>query len=185
MIRDWYRLVGLATAILLLPAPGWTGAPGQGPAAMVGQKAPGFNVADIDGKPLGLEPLLARFGGVVVNFWGLRCSACLDEIPALNAIAGKYRDRIAVLGVNVDAIDAETLRKMLDAGGPKLSYAVVPDPDFKMIEAFRMVAAPLTVVIDGGGVVRYVHEDYRPGDEKELDGVLAGLPARARQAPGP
>lgn len=171
--RKW--LVGAVAVLLLLPAAGWAGSPTKGPAALLGQKAPGFSMSDIDGKPVGLEALLARYEGVVVNFWGLRCSACLDEIPSLNAIREKYRDRVAILGVNVDAIDADTLRQMIEKGGPKISYLVVPDPDFKMIDLFRMVAAPLTIVVDRGGIVRYVHEDYRPGDEKELDTVLSGL----------
>lgn len=177
MIAKRFWLVGAFAAILLLPAAGWAGSPAKGPAALNGQKAPAFSTSDIDGKTIGLEALLGRYEGVVLNFWGLRCSACLEEIPALNGIQAKYGERIAVLGVNVDAIDGDTLRQMLEKGGPKISYLVVPDPDFRIIDLYRMVAAPLTIVVDRSGVVRYVHEDYRPGDEKELDAVIAGLSA--------
>ncbi|MBI5341837.1 MAG: DUF465 domain-containing protein [Deltaproteobacteria bacterium] len=67
-----------------------------------------------------------------------------------------------------DQLQLRRLKKMkLD-----IRYTVVPDPDFKLVDLFRMAAAPLTVIIDAGGIVRYRHEGYEPGDEVRIEEAL-------------
>ncbi len=58
-----------------------------------------------------------------------------------------------------------------------IGYTVIPDPDFKVVDLYKMTAAPLTVVVDRGGKVRYRHENFVPGDEKGLEeAIRAALP---------
>ena len=78
--------------------------------------------------------------------------------------------------VSVETYQPAVTRACLEAGANILNLTGTERTD----ELFRMVAAPLTIVVDRGGVVRYVHEDYKPGDEKELDAVLSGLSAAGK-----
>ncbi len=141
----------------------------------IGRQAPDFKAANVDGRELTLKGLLGGSRAVIVCFWGLRCGACIAEIPSMNALARKYRDRVAVLGVNTDAVDGAALKDFMKEGGIAIEYEVVPDPDFKLVDAFKLTAAPLTVVIDREGVVRSRHEDYKAGDEVKLEQALLPL----------
>lgn len=142
---------------------------------MVGGNAPKFNVSDIDGNPLSLESLLETYQAVILNFWGLRCGACIEEMPHLNEIFRKYNGKITILGVNVDAVDGASLKEYMKKTKIAIDYVVVPDPEFTMVDTYNMMAAPLTVVIDKTGIVRYYHENFEPGDEKQLDQVIQNV----------
>ncbi|NIS75696.1 MAG: redoxin domain-containing protein [Deltaproteobacteria bacterium] len=134
-----------------------------------------FTVSNLQGKTLSLDKLLDTYKVVVLNFWGLRCGACIEEMPRLNEIYKKYRENIVILGINVDAVDGDFLEGQIDKMGFVMDYEVVPDPEFTMADLFQMTAAPLTVVIDSDGVIQYRHENYEPGDEKKLEEVIKSL----------
>lgn len=150
--------------------------------AMVGKKAPSFQGTAIDGKAVSLEALLSRKPVIVLSFWGIRCSACIEEMPALRKIQEDYRNNdVHVLGVNVDGLDPASLRQMMGEEKIDPGYAVVADPDFKIADAYKMKAAPLTIVVDQSGIIRYVHEDYKPGDEAGIrEAILSLLPAAGK-----
>ncbi len=142
---------------------------------VVGESAPEFSTANLDGKVITLDTLTKTDKIVILNFWGLRCGACLEEIPQLNEIYRKYKDDVSILGINVDAVDAQFLKQHMDKMGLVIEYEVVPDPEFILVDMFQLNAAPLTIVIDAEGTIRYRHEDYEPGDEKKLEGVIESL----------
>ncbi|MBI5905614.1 MAG: TlpA family protein disulfide reductase [Deltaproteobacteria bacterium] len=174
MRSKWNTLV---PALLFLAAVAAAARPAAGgaapsPASLIGKPAPGFTVATVKGDRVDLKQTLDEGKVVVLNFWGLRCGACLAEIPVLNAMQEKFAGRARFLGVNVDGVDAKFLEKQMAAGQIAIRYDTVTDADFTLIELYRMNAAPYTVVIDPGGTIRYQHEDYKPGDEKELEKAI-------------
>ncbi len=174
MKTTWRRAaLGYLLAVLLMTWP-LTGS-GEEAKSPVGAPAPDFSVTDIDGNELNAKGALGKSRVLVLNFWGLRCSACLEEIPHLNRLQEKFGDRVAVIGVNVDGVDSRFLREKMREIGIDIRYRIVPDPDFRMVELFGMNAAPLTVVIDSSGIVRLRHLDYAAGDEIKLEEAVASL----------
>lgn len=163
-----YR-VGWGMLLVLAMLSAAAGHAGEAGAIVVGNKAPRFRATTLAGEPLDLEELTGKGRAVVVNFWGLRCGSCIQEIPHLNALSAKFGDRLRILGVNVDGVDAESLKGHMARMGLKMDYAVVPDPELALADLFRMTAAPLTIVVDPRGIVRAVHENYQEGDEKGLE----------------
>ncbi len=141
----------------------------------IGTVAPAFEASGVDGTRIASADLARSGKPTVIVFWGLRCGACLEEIPACNNIYAKYKGKIALLGVNVDGIDAELLFGQIKKKEIRIDYTVVADPDLKMADLFGMTMAPLTVVLDRKGVVRYRHENFTVGDEKQLDELLYSL----------
>jgi len=162
----------LALTLVILAIPPAIAYPAGKGDELLGKKAPEFVIPDIDGKTWSSEYLLKTRDAYVVSFWGLRCGACIQEIPVLNRLQEMYKERICVLGVNADAVESDALKEFMQKGGMTMNYTVIPDPEMKMIDMFRMVAAPYTLVIDSTGTVRYVHLDYKPGDEKELEQIV-------------
>jgi len=138
-----------------------------------GQAAPSFSGASAAGTPVESKDLLSKNRAVLVAFWGIRCSACIEEIPALRKLQEEFREgTLQVVGVNTDGVDAATLKTVMEEEKIATNYIVLADPEFKVVDAFGMTAAPLTVLIDREGKVRYIHEGYKAGDELPLRAVI-------------
>ena len=124
---------------------------------------PGFTLMD------GSTTSLADYQGqsvVLVNFWGLRCQNCIEEMPFLERLYNKYGGKgLVILGINTDGVDGELLKKFLPQLPVKVSYPIVVDPDFTLADSYQMMAAPLTIVIAKDGTVRFRHEGYEPSIE--------------------
>ncbi len=169
------RKMKLAVILLaaLLSVSAYADSPGKD-GNMVGKVSPGFEAADLAGAKIASSMILSSGRAIVLNFWGLRCSACIMEMPHINALKKKYADRTQVLGINVDGIGGGILSAQIAKMKIDIGYTVVPDPDFKLVDMFKMGAAPLTIIIDAGGVVRYRHEGYEDGDEVKIEEALKG-----------
>ncbi len=142
--------------------------------AMVGKKAPDFVFSDLEGKRHEFrEGTWKNHRAVVVNFWGLRCAACILEMPYLEALHKKYApEGLFVVGANVDGVDAATIREKMKQLKLGVGYCIAEDPEMKLVDLFHMAGAPLTFVIDAKGTVRHLHEGFEEGDEKEMEKVI-------------
>ncbi|MEO7672697.1 MAG: TlpA disulfide reductase family protein [Pyrinomonadaceae bacterium] len=59
-----------------------------------GAAAPDFNGESLDGKVFNLNQLQGKI--VVLTFWSTRCEICHNEIPKLNEVVKRYRDKDVV-----------------------------------------------------------------------------------------
>ena len=113
---------------------------------------------------------------LVVNFWGLRCQNCIEEMPFLERLYNKYGSKgLVILGVNTDGVDEKLLPKFMPQLPVKVSYPIVVDPAFALADAYQMMAAPLTILIAKDGTVRYRHEGYEPSIEAEYITIIEKL----------
>jgi len=128
-------------------------------------RAPATSFEYMDGSTNTLADYLGK-SVVLVNFWGLRCQNCIEEMPFLERLHNKYGSRgLVILGINTDGVDSALLKKFMPQLPVKVSYPIVIDPEFALADAYQMMAAPLTVVIAKDGTVRYRHEGYEPDIE--------------------
>lgn len=95
-----------------------------------GQKAPFFKASNMNGTEYDLENLRDKI--VVVNLWGTFCAPCIAEMPKLNALVDKYKDKNVVF--LAPAVDDKTL---LDGFLKKyeFKYQVLPS-SFGIIEQY-------------------------------------------------
>jgi thiol-disulfide isomerase/thioredoxin len=142
---------------------------------MTGMKAPDFTLKGTDGTPYVLSDLYKN-KGVFLNFWGVRCGPCVQEIPLLNRIAKTYGPKgLVLLGINLDGIDAETLLPVMKELSISTEYPVLTDTEMAMLEAYRIEGAPLSVFIDSSGTIKYYHVGYTPGDEKKYEEAIGKI----------
>ncbi len=59
-----------------------------------GQSAPDFAAQTLDGRPVNLTDLHGKV--VVMTFWSTRCAICVAEIPKLNQIAQRFKQKNVV-----------------------------------------------------------------------------------------
>ncbi len=169
-------LVALSFSLLLF---GNAGAAESADAHWENKRAPDFTVKDLDGKILHLESLAGK-KVVWINFWGLRCGPCVRELPALQKLYSKYGPKgLLIVGVNTDGVNADFIRKAFgerqDLKAAGVAFPLVPDEQFTVIDAYGLQGAPLNVMIDRKGVVRYRHEGYEDGDEAGYAKVVERL----------
>ena len=145
----------------------------------VGRPAPDFTLRDLDGATYRLSDLTGK-KIVWLNFWGLRCGPCIRELPVLQVLWDRYRDKgLLLLGVNADGVDAAFIRKQFEAREDLrragVTFPLAPDPEFGAIDAYGLMGAPLNVMIDRKGVIRFRHEGYEAGDEARYEALLKQL----------
>ncbi len=166
--------VRICTLVLALMAavPAWASDVPKGRTGP-GDPAPLFSADDLEGNRMVLKDILGSGNVVFLNFWGLRCANCIEEIRYLNPLFDKYRRQGAVfLGVNVDGAGSEMIRQLMPKMPHVPRYTVLPDPEFKIPDMYNLSGAPLSLVIGRDGKIAFRHEDFKPGDEKGMEEAL-------------
>jgi cytochrome c biogenesis protein CcmG, thiol:disulfide interchange protein DsbE len=167
------RSLMIATAALLALAPCPGRAPGA-PLTLEPSRAPAFKIRAVSGETLTLDKLAAR-GPLVLDFWATWCRPCLAELPELEALFQKYRERgLTVVAVSLDGPrNFAKVRPFASKLG--LTFPIAVDEDGRMQQLYQVRAMPTTVVIDTAGMIVAVHEGYRPGDTRGLEAEIEKL----------
>lgn len=107
----------------------------------------------VDGS--GAPVVVAADRPIVVNLWASWCGPCRAELPLLDAL----NDRVGKDGVRVIAVAEDTVRKRASSLADHLGLrlTVVYDVTNATARALNPPTLPTTYVVDGTGVVRYVH----------------------------
>lgn len=114
-----------------------------GPAA-----PPPFTNEDKDGI---LHSLSDYRGSVIIlNFWATWCPPCKAEMPSLEALQRKYRDKgLVVIAMN-DYEDPNMVKKFLKKNN--YDFLVLFDPTGRVSESYQAPFLPTTFIIDRHGV---------------------------------
>jgi peroxiredoxin len=158
--------------------------PGMGVA--VGQPAPDFTAADLNGSPASLSAIRQQRGAVLLAFYrGGWCPYCNFEIRELTKAFPQFKQKgVTPIAISVDKVD-EAART---GATYEIPFPVLSDPDLHAHEAFRVIheaspeevsrlkgfgidierssgrahhrfAVPAYFLIDSQGVIRWAHAD--------------------------
>lgn len=129
----------------------------------VGTPVPEYRAVSVNGDSVSLDGLRGK--PVLLNVWATWCHPCRDEIPELQRLYERYRERgLELVGVSVDAVGHD------DAIGAfarqyGMTYPVWRDPDETVSATFLVVGVPATFLIDRGGILRWKKTGpIQPGD---------------------
>lgn len=123
-------------------------------ASIVGAKAPGFALTNVNGGQLKLE----NFKGkkyVLVVFWASWCVPCRDEIPRLKEIYQKYNPTgLDIVSISVDT-DRKAWTKAVDT--EQMAWHQVLDPipfqNEGLMMKYSIPNIPLIVMVDKTGII--------------------------------
>jgi thiol-disulfide isomerase/thioredoxin len=111
--------------------------------------AKAFTVPGLTGQPLRLADFQRRV--VLLNFWATWCLPCREEMPSMERLYQRYRDRgLAILAISIDRNTAAVAPFVQYF---QLTFPVGLDPDAGVAGEYGMRALPTTVVIDPAGQV--------------------------------
>ena len=140
--------------------------------AQIGQPAPGFALADLDGRPLRLADLAGR--PVVINFWASWCGPCVEEFPLLRrAQAAHAADGLAVVGI-VYQDQSEAARAFMRRMGA--TWPAAMDPGGRVAAAYAISGPPETFFIGRDGLV--VGRQIGQFSSRDLDQQIAAILAK-------
>jgi len=138
-----------------------------------GQQAPGFTLLTLDGGRASLTDHRDKL--VVLNFWATWCQPCTVEMPSLEALWRRYRDRgLIVVGVCVDRGAPKALLEPY-VRNLKLTFPILLDPDSKTSDRWRITALPATFLVRPGGEVAGVAMGAREWNSDEMRALVERL----------
>lgn len=150
------------------------------PSGLEGQRVQPVSIARLSLHPTAdverVEVGGSRHKPVLLHFWGPSCAPCVEEAPRIDAVA---RDA-EVQGYEVWTVSAEEsteIRELMLRKG--WQFPVLHDIALLVHQQFRVSAIPVSVVLDGDGVV----QRHWVGPQAERD-VREALALAARTTHG-
>jgi len=120
-------------------------------ALTVGLDAPEVALGDTSGKRYTLAEL--RGSVVFINFWASWCQPCIEEMPSIQAIYGRFRgdNRFRMLSV----LYRDDYGKAIDyLKGKQYDFPVLTDIGGMTAKAYGVTGVPETYIVDKKGVLR-------------------------------
>jgi peroxiredoxin len=136
----------------------------------VGQKAPQFELASMDGNKHGLEEALAR-GPVLLAFFKVECPTCQYTFPFVERLYQQFH----ALGVQIWGIAQDNVRDSRQfAKECGVTFPVlIDDYPYNVSRAYGLNYVPTLFLIDPDGHVKVVSEGFAKADLLEIQKLLA------------
>lgn len=134
--------------------------PSERNVSWVGRQAADFTLKTVDGSPVHLADLKGRV--ILLDFWATWCPPCRHELPTIEAISRKYKDKnVLVFGINDE--DVQTAKRFLEKSDPDL--ATLHDAQGKIHKLYGCYSIPTVLIIDPAGKVVAHFIGERPENE--------------------
>ena len=113
-----------------------------------GAAMPDFSFLDPAGRRLSSEDLKGK--PALINLWATWCGPCVHEMPMLDSLAEKYRDKLAVITVAQDGAQQEKVATFFHQQqfGHLQPWL---DPDMQLSDHYNTGVLPTTVLYDKDG----------------------------------
>lgn len=122
-----------------------------GSSRLVGQKAPDFTLATLDGEEVSLSQF--RSQPVLLNFWASWCLPCREEMPELVQSYEAHKDEgLVILGVNLTYTDSmPEVRAFVNE--LDITFPVLLDEDGAVERLYQIPGIPSSVFINRVGTI--------------------------------
>ncbi len=143
-------------------------------AAVVGKKAPDFELPNADGEAVSLSD----FNGspILINFWYTGCPPCRSEMPHLQQVYSEMQgDGLVILAINVGESPG-TVRQFLENNNlSPLLNTVLFDSNGATLERYKIQFFPTSFFVDRDGIIQEKVIGAFPSKEaieKRLDKIM-------------
>jgi len=143
--------------------------------------APTFFLRTLEGENFFLSKEIQPDSPIILAFYATWCIPCRQEIPALEKMmADPAMSNVRLYYVNVGGLmaadeDGDIVKQREETDIVqrhkerfKMTHPILMDRYALTAQKFGAESLPTIVVIGGDGMIKYLHQGYKPGDEHEL-----------------
>lgn len=123
--------------------------------SQIGKKFPAFNFVDIKG--VHYTNALTKGKIIVLKGWNLTCPPCVREIPHLNSLVKRYKDRKDIIFLSVVPDSKYKVESFLLKR--PFSYPVIPN-EIYFEYILKLNIAPCHIIIDKKGYITTIVNTY-------------------------
>ena len=123
---------------------------------------------EVDGAPItvSIAETLKTKRMIILNFWGTKCSYCVQEMPAMQSIYERFGDKIEIIAVNnyvsLGVTDSNTvIENFYKQNG--YTFPMMRDT-FGFTDKFALTGWPTTVIIDRYGAIARIERGGIPDE---------------------
>ncbi len=132
------------------------------------------NVKTLEGNTINIDALKGK--PTLVNLWFIACKPCIEEMPALNRIKSKCKDRFNFISVTVEK--SEDVKKFLEK--TKFDFTHITDSE-ELTTDLGFNGFPINLFLDKNGVIKKIEgnvhfknkengeTDYSEGEEEFIN----------------
>jgi peroxiredoxin len=138
------------------------------------KQASDFSVSLLGGQTLELKG--QRGKPMLINFWATWCAPCRDEMPAMERLYLKHRERgFMLLAVSVDT-DAALVKPFLEKY--RLTFPVALDAKMDLANTYGVRALPASFLIDRNGYLTALALGPRAWDNRAAHALIEAMLAQ-------
>lgn len=136
----------------------------------VGSKAPTFAMDSLNGAG---KVTITPGKVTLVDFWATWCEPCKKSFPKYQELYVKYK----ASGLEIAALSVDDEKGEIPgfAKTHKAKFPVGWDDGKKVAGQYKPENMPTAYIVDKEGVVRFVHNGYHDGEEKEIEKEIKSL----------
>lgn len=132
----------------------------------IGEKADTFKDISLKNEKIDTKKMLGDI--IVYNFWFTTCAPCKAEIPKLNQLREKYKDK----NVHFIAIALNPGHEIIPfLKTIPLAYTIIPEGRW-IAEMFGIKGYPTNIIVDKKGIVQFYEMGYKKDIEERMSAKL-------------
>ena len=123
---------------------------------MEGMQIPDFNFSDLNGTVYNKQTTKGKI--IVLNVWFIQCVPCVAEMPALNEIEEKFKNRPDILFLALTFDSADSVKSFLKRN--PFNYEIIPGQEDYIIQKLGIRSYPYQVIVNKEGKILRVFNNY-------------------------
>ncbi len=136
------------------------------------QAAKDFTVPTLDGRTFRLADYKGK--AVLLNFWATWCPPCREEMPSMERLYQRYKDKgFVILAVSIDAQGAPVVIPFVKEY--KLTFLIGLDPKMAVADRYGLRALPTSFLVDKKGALVGVALGPREWDNQAAHALVESL----------
>jgi peroxiredoxin len=137
-----------------------------------GDRAPDFTLEDINNNEVQLSDFRGKI--VMVNFWGIFCGPCKEELPLIQAISDNWSaEDLKILAVNFKEGRA-TVHDWINNQEEEYTFTFLLDSSGEVDTLYNVSFYPTTFFIDAEGIIKKRKEGSF-SSQAEIEAILDSL----------